>query len=79
MHLYNDSAFYMILLNHLIIDVHEISLNCGGSYIDSPKWIKNKNTTLNPKNKNVLCFQYAATIALNHKKTWKKSAKNNKY
>ena len=28
-----------------------ISLNRGGSYIDSPKWLKNKEATINPKSK----------------------------
>ena len=30
--------------------LHEISLRRGGSYIDSPKWLKNKKVTINPKN-----------------------------
>ena len=46
-------------------DLNKISLNRGGSYIDSPKWIKNKNLTINPKNNDYKCFQYAATLALN--------------
>ena len=29
---------------------HKISLNRDGSYIDSPKWTKNKIATTNPKN-----------------------------
>ena len=33
--------------------LHEISINRGGgSYTDSPGWIKNKKATINPKNKN---------------------------
>ena len=47
----------------------KISLNRGGSYIDSPEWIKNKKATINPKNKkDDKCFQYALTVALNHEK-----------
>ena len=42
-----------------------LSLNRGGSYIDSPKWLKDKRPTINPKNNDVKCFQYAATLALN--------------
>ena len=38
----------------------------GGSYIDSPKWLKNKKATINPKNNDNNCFQYALTAALNH-------------
>ena len=35
-------------------------------HIDSPKWLKNKKTTINPKNKDDKCFQYALTVALNY-------------
>ena len=45
----------------------KISLNRGGSYIDSPNWLKNKKATINPKNNNDKCFKYAITGALNHK------------
>ena len=45
-----------------------ISLNRGGSYIDSPSWCKNKKATINPKNKDNECFKYAITVALNHEK-----------
>ena len=47
--------------------LHKISLRRAGSYIDSPKWIKNK-ATINPQNKNNCCFQYALVAALNHDK-----------
>ena len=38
------------------------------SYVDYPKWIKNKNKT-NPKSNDNKCFQYAAMAALNHKQS----------
>ena len=38
----------------------------GGSYIDSPEWLKNKKATINPKNNGNNSFQYALTVALNH-------------
>ena len=47
--------------------LHKISLNKGGSYIDSPEWLKNKRATINPKNKDNECFKYAIIAALNHK------------
>ena len=51
----------------LYYKLHKISLNRGGSYIDSPKWLKNKNATINPKNKkDNKCFHYAITASLNH-------------
>ena len=37
-------------VNFLYYDFNEISLNRGGSYIDSPKWLKDKKSTINPKN-----------------------------
>ena len=43
-----------------------ISLNCSGSNVDSPKWLKNKKATINPKNKDDKYFPYTATAALNH-------------
>ena len=48
--------------------LHKISLRRAGSYIDSPKWIKNKKATINPKNEDNCCFQYALVAALNHDK-----------
>ena len=36
------------------------------SYVDSPKWLKNKKATINPKNNDDNCFQYALTVALNY-------------
>ena len=52
-------------VNFLYYDFNEISLNRGGSYIDSPKWLKDKKSTINPKNNGDKCFQYAVTLALN--------------
>ena len=37
----------------------------GGSYIDSPKWLKDKKSIINPKNNDDKCFQYVVTLALN--------------
>ena len=36
------------------------------SYIVSPEWLKNKKATINLKNNDDNCFQYALTIALNY-------------
>ena len=35
--------------------------------VDSPKWLKDKKSTINPKNNDDKCFQYAVTLALNLK------------
>ena len=52
-------------VNFLYYDFNKISLNRGGSYLDSPKWLKNKKSIINPKNNDYKCFQYAVTLALN--------------
>ena len=52
-------------VNFLYYDFNKISLNRGGSYIDSPKWLKDKKSTINPKNNDHKCFQYTVTLALN--------------
>ena len=36
---------------------HKISLKHGGSYIDSPDWIKNKKATVNSINDDNKCFK----------------------
>ena len=44
---------------------NKTSIYRGGSYIDFPKWLKDKKSTINPKNNDHKCFQYAANLALN--------------
>ena len=51
--------------NFLYYDFNKISINRGGSYTDSPQWLKNKKSTINPINNDYKCFQYAVTLALN--------------
>ena len=50
------------------IKLPKISLNRGGSNIDSLKWLKNNKATINPKNNDDKCFQYAVAVALNNQK-----------
>ena len=42
--------------------LQRISINRNESYVDSPKCLKNKKPTINPKANDNKCFQYA----LNH-------------
>ena len=51
--------------NLLYYYFNKISINRGGSYIDSPKWLKDKKSTINPISNDDKCFQYAVTLALN--------------
>ena len=62
------SEFEFDGVNLWYYDFNKTSLNRGGSHIESAKWIKNKKSTINPKNKDYKCFQYAVTVALNHDK-----------
>ena len=52
-------------VNFLYYDFNKMSLNRSGSYTESPKWLKDKKSTINPKHKDQKCFQYAGTLALN--------------
>ena len=58
----SEIAFDNVDLFHY--NLHEISLNREGSYIDTPKWLK--KATINPKTNEDKCFQYALTIALSY-------------
>ena len=62
---YRGSEFEFDGVNFLYYDFNKTSINRGGSYIDSPKWLKDKKSTINPKNNDYKCFQYAVTLALN--------------
>ena len=62
-----SSSFTYESVDEYNIHFNKIDLRCGATYIESPKWIKNKKATINPKNTDdVYCFMYAATIALYH-------------
>ena len=61
------SIFIFERIDLLRYHLHKISLNRGGSYIDSPTWTKNKGVTINPRNtKSNNCFQCAIAAALNY-------------
>ena len=48
----SDFTFHYVYL--LYYKCHKINPNRGGSYIDSPDWIKNKKATINPINKKII-------------------------
>ena len=62
------SEFEFDGVNLLYYDFNKTSLNRGGSYIDSSEWMKDKKSTINPKNNDYNGFQYAVTVALNRDK-----------
>ena len=59
------SDFIFNGINYLYYDLNRITISKGGSYIESPKWLKDKKCCVNQKNNDNKCFQYAATLALN--------------
>ena len=67
-------------VNFLYYDFNKTSINRGGSYLDSPKCLKDKKSIIDPKNNDNKCFQYAVTLASNLdkiKKTHKEVLKLN--
>ena len=56
------TQFVLESVDLLYYSLHKISLNRGGSCIDSPSSLKNKRVTINPKNKDNECFKYQNII-----------------
>ena len=59
------SDFIFNGINYLYYDLNRKTISKGGSYIESPKWLKDKKCCINQKNNDNKCFQYASTLALN--------------
>ena len=72
------SDFVFDGVNFLYYDFNKISISRGGSDIDSPKWLKDKKPTINPKNNDYKCFQYVVTLALSLDKINKNSQRISK-
>ena len=62
------SDFIFNGVNYLFYDFNRITISKGGSYIETPKWLKDKKCAINQKNNDNKCFQYATTLALNFHK-----------
>ena len=54
----DGSEYHFEKVELLKYKLHKIGLRRGGSYIDSPEWIKNKKGRLNPKNEDDKCIIY---------------------
>ena len=59
------SEFEFDGINFFHYSFNKTSIYRGGTYIDSPKWLKDKKSTINPKKNDGKCFQHAVTLALN--------------
>ena len=62
------SDFVFDAINCIYYDFNRITISKGGSYIESPKWLKDKKCTVNQKSNDNKFFQYATTPALNFNK-----------
>ena len=60
------SEFVFNCADSLYYKFRKIGLNRAGSYIDSPKWLKNKKVTIDPKYNDGKCFWYAIIVPSNH-------------
>ena len=52
-----ESEFVPDSIDLLYYHLQKVGLKRGGSYVDSPEWLKNKKATINPKNNDNNCFQ----------------------
>ena len=58
-----SSSFTYESVKECNIHYNKIHLRRGATYIESPKWLKNKKATINPKNtKDVYCFMYVLPL-----------------
>ena len=61
------SSFIFYHVNLLYYHLHKVSLNRGGSCIDSPEFIKHKKSTINPQNKDDdECLRHVIIAALRY-------------
>lgn len=51
-----DDQFVLDYVNEVHYKCNEISLNRGGSYIESPLWLKDEKGTINPKMMMIIVF-----------------------
>ena len=73
------SEFIYDSVDALYYNLNKLSLSRGGSYVDSPIWLKNKKARIDPQNKkDDRCFQHAVTVALNYQKIEKNSERISK-
>ena len=55
-----NSGFVLEGVKLMNYDINKVTINRGGSYIESPTWLKSEKCTINTQNKSDNnCFQYA--------------------
>ena len=65
-----DSNFAFESVDLLYYSLHKTTLKRGGWYIKSPKWLRNKGATINPKSKDNKCLRDAIVASLNYEEIY---------
>ena len=63
-----DSNFVFESVDLLHYSLHKTILKRGKSYIKSPKWLRNKGATINPKSIDNNGFRDSIVASLNHER-----------
>ena len=58
-----NSRFIFELL-YMDINIHQLNLTRGSSYLPLPDWLARKKAIINPKNEDQECFKWAVIVAL---------------
>ena len=59
-----NSRFIFDEVLFMNIDLHQLNLTRGSSYLPLPNWLARKKAIINPKNKDQECFKWAVIAAL---------------
>ena len=63
----SGSEFVFDAVNVLYYDLNKMSLNRGGSYIPTFKWLDDKKATINPRSDDNKCCMYSLVITQDYK------------
>ena len=59
-----NSRFIFEEVLYMDINIHQLNLTRGSSYLPLPDWLVKKNAIINPKNEDKECFKWAVIAAL---------------
>ena len=59
-----NSRFIFEEVLYMDINIHQLNLTRGSSYLPLPEWLARKKAIINPKNEYQECFKWAVIVAL---------------
>ena len=59
-----NSRFIFKEVLYMNINIHQLNLTRGSSYLPLPDWLARKKAIINPKNEDQECFKWAVITAL---------------